>query len=296
MERKKVRLLWTGGWDSTFRMVQLSHMDGVEVQPVYITGKKASVEQEKKAIRKIWRALMERHPKCRFHHVEYVEKGKDFAVPREFDEAYRRLQERFPALGDQYRMLGAYAALHPGVELGEEHYYEKPGTLYSIFNAVGGLRFDGDGIGHLPGTVLDPDIRLLFGNYSFPIARYKELEMKEMVERWHDEDVMAHVWFCQDPIHGKPCGCCVPCQIKMKAHMDFLLPEESKKRYRAFKAIEAQDPEKAEAFRSFLKGEKEKGLAFIAGLSCWWKTEEVQKEKERLEAEIREFQKIMECA
>lgn len=78
--------------------------------------------------------------------------------------------------------------------------------------------------------------------------------------------------------------------------MDFLLPEESKKRYRAFKAIEAQDPEKAEAFRSFLKGEKERGLAFMAGLSCWWKTEEVQKEKERLEAEIREFQKIMECA
>lgn len=297
MERKKVRLLWTGGWDSTFRMVQLSHMEGVEVQPVYITGtRKPNVKQEMRAIRRIWRALMEKLPKCRFHHVEYIEMEKDFTVPRKFDEAYRRLQERFPALGRQYRMLGAYAALHPGVELGEEHYYEKPGTLYSIFNAVGGLRFDGDGIGHLPGTILDPDIQLLFGNYSFPIARYREVEMKEMVEKWHDEDVMAHVWFCQEPIHGKPCGCCVPCQIKMKAHMDFLLPEESQKRYRAFKIIEAQDSEKAEAFRRFLKGEEEQGLAFMAGLSRWWKTEEVQKEKERLEKEIQEFRKIMACA
>ena len=32
---KHVNILWTGGWDSTFRLCQLSRMDGVEVQPVY---------------------------------------------------------------------------------------------------------------------------------------------------------------------------------------------------------------------------------------------------------------------
>ena len=32
------RILWTGGWDSTFRMLQLA-LEGVElVQPIYVTG------------------------------------------------------------------------------------------------------------------------------------------------------------------------------------------------------------------------------------------------------------------
>lgn len=34
---KHVNILWTGGWDSTFRLCQLSRMDGVEVQPVYFS-------------------------------------------------------------------------------------------------------------------------------------------------------------------------------------------------------------------------------------------------------------------
>lgn len=294
---KKVRLLWTGGWDSTFRMCQLAHMEGVEVQPVYITGtRKKNVAREKKAIREIWKTLMKKQPKCRFHPVEYSEMEKDFPVPREYDEAWKRLQERFPDLGRQYRILGAYAALHPGVEMGEEHYYEKPGTLYTIFNAVGGLKFDRDGIGHLPRTVLDPDIRLLFGNFDFPIARYKEVEMKEIIQEWGWEDVMAHIWFCQEPIHGKPCGCCTPCQVKMRAHMDFLLPEESRRRYRAFKALEAKDPKKVLAFRLFLSGQKEKDLAVLESLSTWWKTPEAREEKKRLKDEILTFRKLLESA
>ena len=36
MKDKTVYIFWTGGWDSTFRMIQLSQMD-IVVQPLYIS-------------------------------------------------------------------------------------------------------------------------------------------------------------------------------------------------------------------------------------------------------------------
>ena len=33
---KKVKVLWTGGFDSTFRVTQLSRMD-VEIEPYYLS-------------------------------------------------------------------------------------------------------------------------------------------------------------------------------------------------------------------------------------------------------------------
>ena len=43
-----IKLLWTGGWDSTYRLVELSRMD-VTVQPIYgCDGKRDSMEIEKR--------------------------------------------------------------------------------------------------------------------------------------------------------------------------------------------------------------------------------------------------------
>lgn len=78
--------------------------------------------------------------------------------------------------------------------------------------------------------------------------------------------------------------------------MDFLLPEESRRRYRAFKALEAKDPKKVLAFRLFLSGQKEKDLAVLESLSTWWKTPEAREEKKRLKDEILTFRKLLESA
>ena len=48
-----IKLLWTGGWDSTYRLVELSRMD-VTVQPIYgCDGKRDSMEIEKQTLEKI---------------------------------------------------------------------------------------------------------------------------------------------------------------------------------------------------------------------------------------------------
>lgn len=47
---------------------------------------------------------------------------------------------------------------------------------------------------------------------------------------------MKMIWFCHNPINGKSCGMCRPCQQKMECGMDLLLDNASKKRYRAYKS------------------------------------------------------------
>ena len=61
MEKKIVEILWTGGWDSTFRIVELSRMDGVVIQPIYVEDKKrGSVPYELKAMDDIVSLLKEK--------------------------------------------------------------------------------------------------------------------------------------------------------------------------------------------------------------------------------------------
>ena len=42
---KIVRILWTGGWDSTYRIVELSRQDKV-VEPIYVYGDQRTSEKK----------------------------------------------------------------------------------------------------------------------------------------------------------------------------------------------------------------------------------------------------------
>ena len=73
---------------------------------------------------------------------------------------------------------------------------------------------------------------LLLGNFTFPIGGRTEEDMVNAIHTWGYEDIMSMIWFCHSPIHGKACGMCNPCRIKIEGGMEWLLPEDSRKRYR----------------------------------------------------------------
>jgi hypothetical protein len=59
-----VNLLWTGGWDSTFRLLQLVLLYERKVQPYYIIdADRLSTLAEIRAMRGIKRLLIERYPR-----------------------------------------------------------------------------------------------------------------------------------------------------------------------------------------------------------------------------------------
>lgn len=248
---KQIKILWTGGWDSSFRMCQLSRMP-VEVQPIYIKHpRRLSTNLELEAMKKIRSELIRKpETKAKILPVKVL-RFEDIFVTQAIKDAYKKVRQLFPKIGGQYQWLAAVGENYPGIELGEEHYRDKPGTLWSIFLATGGgLRFDSDNVGHL--FSLDKDVNLILGNFSYPIASYTELEMLKIIKDWHYEDVMQHVWFCQYPIDGKPCGVCTPCQIKMKAGMEWMLPKDKQIFYKIFKYLESGKDTKAIRFQQFV--------------------------------------------
>lgn len=59
-ENKVVNILWTGGWDSTYRIVELFR-EQVQIQPIYCCDpSRGSMQKEVETMEKIRGALLEK--------------------------------------------------------------------------------------------------------------------------------------------------------------------------------------------------------------------------------------------
>ena len=229
-ENKIYHPLWTGGWDSTYRIVELSRMP-VTVEPIYITGTgRKSAKLELEAMDKILEALRKRpETKAELLPVK-VELYKDIPENQEITDAYNKIHEK-THLGVQHEWLARYAYVHPGLEIGTEAGVPATSHIIDSIETFGVLIPKDDTF------IIDPEKSskegmLVLGNFEFPIIDKYESDMLANIKAWGYEDVMSLIWFCHRPIDGKPCGLCHPCAVKMESDMEFLLPEDAQKRYR----------------------------------------------------------------
>ena len=230
MKEKTIALLWTSGWDSTYRLIELSRMD-ITVQPVYITGMgRRSEPNEIDAQNRILKVLKSKPGTvAEILPVRYVD-AASIPVDPKITQAYDEIKQTI-ALGIQYETLAQYAALEPGIEIGSEGGEAGNLRMTEAIIQCGGLK-------QVDGTfILDPDHatetgKRAFGNFSFPIIEIPESQMLKNIRAWGYEDVMAHIWFCHTPIDGEPCGVCRACEVKMMNHMEWLLPPKARRHFR----------------------------------------------------------------
>lgn len=228
-----VRILWTGGWDSTYRMVELSQMQ-TKVLPIYCFGDDRPSEQyERKAMDSILTALRKRaETKAELLPVKFV-RIQDIPADDKITEAYKKINAD-TGLGSQHEYLARLAAMYPGIELGHELGTSGVGHMTMALknwchvepDPKGGYRYDKD--------KSTKEGNLVLGNFTYPIMDKTETDMAENIKKWGYEDVMKLIWFCHKPIGGIPCGICHPCQVKVGSGMSFLMPEASLKRYRQY--------------------------------------------------------------
>jgi 7-cyano-7-deazaguanine synthase len=231
MEQIK-EILFTGGYDSTFMLCKMAREESI-IQPYYIKlSKKRTTSIELERINIILDLLSKKDdikstilPLQTYNDYEYE---PDETIKRAFNTYKDEYQ-----LGWQYLYLSQFAKTHVGIALGQERYYETPGHLTKFLTKHGHIQFDNNGVGYLPKDI-DPDVYNLFGNYTYPIAKYYELLMYDKFKEWNYEDIMSNVWFCHNPKHGKPCGYCTPCKTKLKQHMFMLFPYEVLIKYKNF--------------------------------------------------------------
>lgn len=212
--QEPVQLLWTGGWDSSFRLMQLLLVEGRAVQPIYIldTGR-ASTLHEVRAMNQIRAALLPRLPDASLLAPTRVLVAAEFPPTLEMQRAREEILES-AWIGEQYVWLAGVAETlgWQGVELCllDLDTAGPPGT--SGWKSV---VFKG------PGELREGAAPQLFKYWSFPIMHLTKPRMRELAREQGFLDVLARRWFCQDPLAGRACGRCRPCMYSNTDGIEF---------------------------------------------------------------------------
>ncbi|MBQ0040959.1 MAG: hypothetical protein KBS56_02930 [Clostridiales bacterium] len=227
-------VLWTGGWDSTYRIVELAR-EGAAIEPVYVINPgRRSYEIELGRVREII-AMLEEPGRfgCELLPLRIINM-EDIPANKKMTEAFNQVKEDARSalnaeLGPQYEWLGRLSCVVPDLELCIEA--AEPGRLVSRDMIERG----------------SDAAKILWGNFILPIYNKTEQDMLADIRAWGCEDIMQKIWFCNHPLtNGEPCGLCHPCCIKIESGMEILLPQAAIDRNLEMKRM---DPNTAKQYR-----------------------------------------------
>lgn len=221
--KKQINILWTGGLDSTYRVLELSMQD-VTIQPYYLASVNPSTDREIQTIRELTEALKRRNEtKCELLPVKVID-GETIASNEAIYHAWERLYEK-TQLGSQYEFIARFAAQHNLIlELGIEK-DPKESTIQRCLDLNGGAVVkDGCVMAHCDME----DMRLLFSNMRFPLPLFEMTKQDEIAKykEWHAEEILSMIWFCYHPVNGKPCGLCDPCKTYIEVGLGSMIPRK----------------------------------------------------------------------
>ena len=207
-----VHLLWTGGWDSTFRLLELLLLHRLPVIPHYLSDPtRPSTQTELATMKRIGEYVRAVHPRtdALLHPVRVVAVG-DVPADPESIEALRRIRTQL-FIGDQYAWLPAYCrhAAIDDMELGV-HVDDKVQALLRDF-VTGFEHPAGYHSVHVDPGHAGTAEHTLFRWFSFPLFHIDKrgIDREANAEGW--APIMEMTWFCHTPVHGQPCGTCAPC-------------------------------------------------------------------------------------
>jgi hypothetical protein len=235
----ETNLLWTGGWDSTYRMLELVLVHGRVVQPYYhIDTDRGSTGAELRAMRQIKSRLFERHPETRefLLPTRYREIG-DIAANPVFSDTVARLLEQGPT-GIQWDWIGRFALetkiedLEVCLVLADAPTSRALRTLLPPEPPPNGEPVA------LAGRDRDDLVYQVFRFYRFPLIYTTKPEIRALAEEHGFADLMALTWFCHKPrANGRPCGICTPCGSAVKFGLSERVPLWARLRYHAYRTL-----------------------------------------------------------
>lgn len=221
---KMKHVLWTGGWDSTFRVLYLLLSKNETVQPHYIIDpERKSLEMELRALREIRRVTLLQYPDAASRFLPPLITHKS-AIPPD-SEITRHYQEyaRLNHAGSQYEWLCRYARhCAPGglelcVERGSDPSDNRIHDSICQSRDVEKIQCGGDSYYTIGNRFSQPELSI-FQGIHFPLLDYTKREAAAIASELGFAELLEMTWFCHHPgKDGKPCGICRPClQTKME--------------------------------------------------------------------------------
>jgi len=228
MNKKPTNIFWTGGWDSTFRLLQLLVIEKKVVQPHFVVRAQQSVGYEIKTMNDIRRQIFRRFPAVRdlLLATKYID-IRDIDKDADISNRLKKIN-KIHYLADQYQFLARYCRQNSieDMELSiESHRYV--GNEIFIFIAENlsnknGIPFKLEQKEY--GSELKNLTCKLFQYFKFPVIHLTKREMKEYAQNYDFDDILALTWFCATPWRGKPCGFCGPCISAIKMGLSNRIP------------------------------------------------------------------------
>jgi len=230
-------LLWTGGWDSTFRLLAAMYLEDVTVQPHYIADRaRPSTEVELRTMDLIRSALSRALPGAEQRVLPLTLVELDEIPPHaETTAQYQRLASSGP-LGSQYEWIARYA-IAAGLDGLELSIHRDDRAKAYLAGKVEKLRDEPTARYRLAEEYRASDLGL-FARFSFPIFDLSKLEMRQMAEQHGFLDHLELAWFCHRPLPGGvPCGVCNPCLDAVREGVGYRLPRSARVRQAVHKVV-----------------------------------------------------------
>jgi 7-cyano-7-deazaguanine synthase in queuosine biosynthesis len=243
-----INLFWTGGWDSTFRLLQLLLKYKEVVQPYYaLDPDRRSTAAELYAMRNIKRRLFTRFPDAKDLLLKTIYFDiVDISPNPAITDSLKQFQEKYYiGIGVQYDWLARFCneKAIQGVELGIAGVV-KPGKNGEMSVTELGKPWDSlhammtssskgsDRVYWLDPQYQGEDEYTVFHYYRFPLWELTKKDMREISRKEGLDDIMALTWFCHNPMPSYiPCGTCVPCSVAIQDGMGWRIPWTGKLRY-----------------------------------------------------------------
>ncbi len=224
LDDKNVNLFWTGGWDSTFQLLQLLIIHKLRVTPFYLIDEnRKSTGVEILTMHRIKNRLFEKYP----HTKELLRPTQYFGVADilpdlEIEEAFKTIRkEKF--LGSQYDWLARFCKENSITDMQLCIHHQQ--TPFVIENMVSEESDDS-----LSVFRVDPKFNMtneydVFCYFSFPIFNLSKVQMAAIANEQGWQQEMRLTWFCHNPRKGMmPCGKCNPCIQTIEEGLAWRIP------------------------------------------------------------------------
>ena len=250
-----VKLLWTGGWDSTYQLLRLLLMQARPVVPYYLMDtSRASTQTELRTMEAIRARLCESFPHVRelLHPVRIFEVDPGEG-DREIADALRAVRTRV-FIGSQYQWLADFCKREDidGLELCVHVDDKVHGLLWPLVEASiepGGYRS-----WHMDRAHEASDEYRLFRYFRFPLLDIDKLAMGRTAESEGWDAIMEMTWFCHRPAGGKPCGVCGPCVYTIQEGLGRRIPPARRMLSFFYRTLALPLKAPARALRASLRG------------------------------------------
>lgn len=220
-----VNVLWTSGWDSTYRVADLVLKQGRTVQPWYVMDSaRRSTKTELRALENIRAALVQIDPgvEALLGRLKTV-RIEDIPADGGITASYKALAAQ-NHLGSQYDWLARFAKSESVYLELSIHRDDKAHAFLE-----GHTHAASDGVHHLVEDA--PSDVSIFKWFSFPLFEMSKLEMQQTARERGFGQIMEMTWFCFVPLlDGRPCGFCNPCKYTREEGLGRRVPEPTKMR------------------------------------------------------------------